>query len=125
MGLNLKEMGGGPMAIASILGLVLISMTQGGLSGSSARSDSSPLDMYDPNGRFIARILFDNDRWVVMEGRFTPTGFIDWHPHNLSFRRKTQAVLFAQDFLDTGYFSDPEKMEPAYRRAHIHRWSDI
>jgi hypothetical protein len=125
----IQKIDGTAWTLTAVAGLALLSLV-GDRWGSMAKPGDGLIELHSPNGKFVARILKDFDkkkrvRWVIMEGRVNKMGFIEWNRDNFSFPRQGDAILFAQDFIDTGYFSDPKKMDYAFRKAHLHEWSDI
>lgn len=125
----IQKIDGTAWTLTAVAGLALLSLV-GDRWGSMAKPGQGSIELHSPDGKLVARILKDFDkkkrvRWVIMEGRVNKMGFVDWNRDNFSFPRQNDAILFAQDFIDTGHFSDPREMDYASRKAHLHQWSDI
>lgn len=90
------------------------------------------LELIEPYSRWLARILWRDGKWRVLEGRYEnkngrsnardPNSFIVWNPEVYQFSSQKTAILFAQDFLDgQGGFTNSRHIDPAFRRAHLVR----
>ena len=98
----------------------------------SMAQPKTDLEMIEPHARWLARVLWRNGKWRVLEGRYESRygpsnarderSYIVWNPEQYQFSHQKAAVLFAQDFLDgSGEFTDSEFVDPSFRKAHLVR----
>lgn len=127
-------------AAALSLGLIgvkhtVLGIKRGWNDGDKKGSMAQPkadLELIEPHARWLARVLWRNGKWRVLEGRYESRygpsnarderSYIVWNPEQYQFSHQKAAVLFAQDFLDgSGEFTDSEFVDPSFRKAHLVR----
>jgi hypothetical protein len=137
-GATLALMAGSVAAVT--LGLIAVKHTvlgikRGWSDGDKKGSMAQPkadLELIEPHARWLARVLWRNGKWRVLEGRYESRygrsnarderAYIVWNPEQYQFSHLKAAVLFAQDFLDgSGEFTDSEFVDASFRKAHLIR----
>lgn len=87
------------------------------------------LELVEPHSRWLARIVWRDGKWRVIEGRYetragrssarNPSAYLVWGPDQYQFTHQKAAISFAEKYLKSGEFTRAEYLTPAYRKAHL------